>query len=113
MIEIRNDWNLEEINALFNMPFNDLLFMAHSIHREIFDPNQVQVSSLLNIKTGACSEDCSYCSQSSKYDTGLEREKLMEVEQEDTVLMVVRDEKIGIYDNDYEFYYVNKLGDLE
>ncbi len=81
MIEIRNDWNLEEINALFNMPFNDLLFMAHSIHREIFDPNQVQVSSLLNIKTGACSEDCSYCSQSSKYDTGLEREKLMEVEQ--------------------------------
>ena len=81
MIEIRNDWNLEEINALFNMPFNDLLFMAHSIHREIFDPNQVQVSSLLNIKTGACPEDCSYCSQSSKYDTGLEREKLMEVEQ--------------------------------
>ena len=81
MIEIRNDWNLEEINALFNMPFNDLLFMAHSIHREIFDPNQVQISSLLNIKTGACSEDCSYCSQSSKYDTGLEREKLMEVEQ--------------------------------
>ena len=81
MIEIRNDWKLEEIYALFNMPFNDLLFMAHSIHREIFDPNQVQVSSLLNIKTGACSEDCSYCSQSSKYDTGLEREKLMEVEQ--------------------------------
>jgi len=81
MIEIRNDWKLEEINALFNMPFNNLLFMAHSIHREIFDPNQVQVSSLLNIKTGACSEDCSYCSQSSKYDTGLEREKLMEVEQ--------------------------------
>ncbi len=81
MIEIRNDWSLEEINALFNTPFNDLLFMAHSIHREIFDPNQVQISSLLNIKTGACSEDCSYCSQSSKYDTGLEREKLMEVEQ--------------------------------
>ena len=81
MIEIRNDWNLEEINALFNMPFNDLLFMAHSIHREIFDPNQVQVSSLLNIKTGACPEDCSYCSQSSKYDTRLDREKLMEVEQ--------------------------------
>ncbi len=81
MVEIRNDWNLEEINALFNMPFNDLLFMAHSIHREIFDPNQVQVSSLLNIKTGACPEDCSYCSQSSKYDTDLDREKLMEVEQ--------------------------------
>ena len=63
------------------MPFNDLIFMAHSIHREVFDPNQVQVSSLLNIKTGACPEDCSYCSQSSKYDTGLEREKLMEIDQ--------------------------------
>jgi biotin synthase len=62
------------------MPFNDLLFSAHSIHRENFDPNKVQVSSLLNIKTGACPEDCSYCSQSSKYDTGLEREKLMEID---------------------------------
>ncbi len=80
MIEIRNNWHLDEINALFQMPFNDLLFMAHSIHREVFDPNQVQVSSLLNIKTGACPEDCSYCSQSSKYDTGLEREKLMEID---------------------------------
>ncbi len=65
------------------MPFNDLLFKAHTIHRAHFDPNSVQVSSLLNIKTGACPEDCSYCSQSSKYDTGLEREKLMEI---DTVL---------------------------
>jgi biotin synthase len=81
MIDIRNDWNIDEINALFQMPFNDLLFKAQVIHREVFDPNQVQVSSLLNIKTGACPEDCSYCSQSSKYDTGLEREKLMEIEQ--------------------------------
>ena len=81
MFEIKNDWKLDEISALFEMPFNDLLFKAHSIHREVFDPNQVQVSSLLNIKTGACPEDCSYCSQSSKYDTGLERESLMEIEQ--------------------------------
>ena len=81
MIEVRNDWQLDEIKALFEMPFSDLIFMAHSIHREVFDPNQVQVSSLLNIKTGACPEDCSYCSQSSKYDTGLEREKLMEIDQ--------------------------------
>ncbi len=81
MIELRNDWQINEIKALFELPFNDLLFMAHSIHREAFDPNKVQVSSLLNIKTGACPEDCSYCSQSSKYDTGLEREKLMEVEE--------------------------------
>jgi len=90
MIEIRNNWHLDEINALFQMPFNDLLFMAHSIHREVFDPNQVQVSSLLNIKTGACPEDCSYCSQSSKYDTGLEREKLMEI---DLVLQQAKEAK--------------------
>ncbi len=91
MIKIKNDWSLKEIKALFNMPFNDLLFMAHSIHREIFDPNQVQVSSLLNIKTGACPEDCSYCSQSSKYDTGLEREKLMEIEQVITQAMEAKE----------------------
>ncbi len=81
MIEVKNDWELDEIKALFELPFNDLLFKAHSIHRETFDPNKVQVSSLLNIKTGACPEDCSYCSQSSKYDTGLGREKLMEIDQ--------------------------------
>ena len=81
MIKSRNDWKLDEIIALFDLPFNDLLFKAHSIHRENFDPNLVQVSSLLNIKTGACPEDCSYCSQSSKYDTGLEREKLMEIDE--------------------------------
>ena len=81
MIKERNDWKLDEIKALFELPFNDLLFKAHSIHRENFDPNLVQVSSLLNIKTGACPEDCSYCSQSSKYDTGLEREKLMEIDE--------------------------------
>ncbi len=80
MAELRNDWTLKEVETLFALPFNDLLFQAHSIHRQNFDPNQVQVSSLLNIKTGACPEDCSYCSQSFKYDTGLEREKLMEVD---------------------------------
>jgi biotin synthase len=80
MKELRHDWTLAEVEALFALPFNDLLFQAHTLHRENFNPNQVQVSSLLNIKTGACPEDCSYCSQSSKYDTGLEREKLMEVD---------------------------------
>jgi biotin synthase len=83
MTKLKNDWTLAEVEALFALPFNDLLFKAHMLHRENFDPNAVQVSSLLNIKTGACPEDCSYCSQSSKYDTGLEREKLMEI---DTVL---------------------------
>jgi biotin synthase len=80
MTQLRNDWQMDEVQNLFDMPFNDLLFKAHTIHRDNFDPNYVQVSSLLNIKTGACPEDCSYCSQSSKYDTGLEREKLMEIE---------------------------------
>ena len=80
MTELRNDWTLAEVEALFALPFNDLLFKAHTIHRDNFNPNYVQVSSLLNIKTGACPEDCYYCSQSSKYDTGLEREKLMEID---------------------------------
>ncbi|WP_190600823.1 biotin synthase BioB [Candidatus Vesicomyidisocius sp. SY067_SCS001] len=80
MTQHRHNWTLKEVEALFTLPFNDLLFQAHSIHRKNFDPNQVQISSLLNIKTGACPEDCLYCSQSSKYDTGLEREKLMEID---------------------------------
>ncbi len=80
MTVLRNDWTIQEVEDLFALPFNDLLFQAHNIHRQNFDPNQVQVSSLLNIKTGACPEDCSYCSQSSKYDTRLEREKLMEID---------------------------------
>jgi biotin synthase len=81
MSKLKHDWTLKEINQLFSLPFNDLLFKAHSIHRENFNPNKVQVSSLLNIKTGACPEDCSYCSQSSKYNSGLKREKLMQIQQ--------------------------------
>ncbi len=80
MTQLKNNWSLAQVEALFALPFNDLLFQAHSIHRQNFNPNAVQISSLLNIKTGACPEDCSYCSQSSKYDTGLEREKLMEID---------------------------------
>ncbi|MDX9875490.1 MAG: biotin synthase BioB [Spongiibacteraceae bacterium] len=78
---LRHDWSRKEIEALFALSFNDLLFRAHSIHRQHFDPNQVQVSTLLSIKTGACPEDCKYCPQSNRYDTGLEAEKLMEVEK--------------------------------
>lgn len=78
---IRHDWRLEEIKALFELPFNDLLFKAQSTHRQNFDPNEVQVSTLLSIKTGACPEDCKYCSQSGHYNTELEKEKLMEVEK--------------------------------
>lgn len=79
--ELRHDWSRDEIEALFALPFNDLLFRAHSVHRAYFDPNAVQVSTLLSIKTGACPEDCAYCPQSNRYDTGLEVEKLMEVEK--------------------------------
>ncbi len=78
---IRHDWEVHEIEALLNKPFNDLLFDAQTLHRANFDPNQVQVSTLLSIKTGACPEDCGYCSQSSKYDTGLERERLMPLDE--------------------------------
>jgi biotin synthase len=75
--EVRNDWSLDEIRELFELPFNDLLFRAQTVHRRNFDPNRVQVSTLLSIKTGACAEDCAYCSQSARYDTGLARERLL------------------------------------
>ena len=77
MSELRNDWSKTEISTLFDLPFNDLLFQAQSTHREHFDPNQVQVSTLLSIKTGACPEDCGYCSQSAKNDAAVERERLL------------------------------------
>ena len=78
---IRNDWTKAEVEALFAMPFNDLLFNAQVVHRQHFDPNEVQVSTLLSIKTGACPEDCKYCPQSARYDTGLEKERLLEIEK--------------------------------
>ena len=78
---IRHDWTRDEVLALFNQPFNDLLFQAQVTHRQHFNPNEVQLSTLLSIKTGACPEDCKYCPQSARYDTGLEKEKLMAVEQ--------------------------------
>ncbi len=74
---LRHDWDLEEVRALFEMPFNDLIFRAQGVHRAHFDPNAVQISTLLNIKTGGCSENCGYCSQSAHHETGLEREALM------------------------------------
>lgn len=81
MSGLRNDWVRSEVEALFSLPFNDLLFQAQVVHRQNFDPNEVQVSTLCSIKTGACPEDCAYCPQSARYDTGLEREKLMAVEK--------------------------------
>ncbi len=74
-------WMVEEAEKIYNLPFNDLLFRAHSVHRANFDPNAVQMSRLLSIKTGGCAEDCGYCSQSAHAPTGLKASKLMEVER--------------------------------
>ncbi len=76
---VRHDWSLDTIQALFNLPFNDLVFTAQGIHRKHFDANAIQVSTLCNIKTGGCAEDCAYCSQSARYSTGVEKERMMEV----------------------------------
>ncbi len=78
---IRHNWTVAEVEALFALPFNDLLFQAQTVHRQHFNPNEVQVSTLLSIKTGACPEDCKYCPQSARYNTGLEKETLLEVEK--------------------------------
>ena len=79
--DLRHDWTRTEVRALFELPFNDLLFQAQQVHRQHFDANAVQVSTLLSIKTGACPEDCKYCSQSGHYDTGLDKEKLLAIEK--------------------------------
>ncbi len=78
---IRHDWTREQVEALFKLPFTDLLFQAQTVHRQHFNPSQVQISTLLSIKTGGCPEDCGYCPQSAKYDTGLKASKLMEVQK--------------------------------
>jgi biotin synthase len=77
---IRHDWQLDEVQALYALPFNELIFKAQTIHRENFDPNEIQVSSLLSIKTGSCSEDCGYCPQSARYDSDLTPEALMPID---------------------------------
>lgn len=90
--EIRHNWSVEQVKSLFALPFNDLLFQAQSTHRQHFNPNEVQVSTLLSIKTGACPEDCKYCPQSARYQTGLESERLLEVEK---VLERAREAKLA------------------
>ena len=76
----RLDWTVTEVAALYERPLMDLVYAAQCVHRRNFDPNEVQVSTLLSIKTGGCPEDCAYCPQSIRYDTGVEREELMSVE---------------------------------
>ncbi len=77
----KHDWQVEEVKALFALPFNDLIFKAAEIHRKNHDPNAVQISTLLSIKTGSCPENCKYCPQSAHYNTGLEKEALMETDK--------------------------------
>jgi biotin synthase len=83
----RHDWTRAEIGALFDLPFPELIFRAQSVHRANFDPAEVQISTLLSIKTGGCPEDCAYCPQSARYQTGVHAEKLMAL---DTVLAEAR-----------------------
>ena len=79
--ELRYDWTADEISALFDLPFNDLIFQAQQVHRQHFDPNKVQISSLLSIKTGKCPEDCAYCPQSVRHDAELTVDPLMPLDE--------------------------------
>lgn len=92
MVDIRHDWNHQQVNDLYELPFIELLYRAQTIHREYFNPNVVQLSRLLSIKTGTCPEDCAYCPQSGHYKTGLEKEKLLSV---DEVLNKAKEAKLG------------------
>jgi biotin synthase len=89
---LRHDWTRDEVRTLFALPFPELMFRAGLVHRENFDPTEVQISTLLSIKTGGCPEDCCYCPQSAKYDTGVKAEKLMSL---DAVLSEARVAKAG------------------
>lgn len=88
----RHDWTREEVRALFALPFPELMFRAALVHRENFEPSEVQISTLLSIKTGGCPEDCAYCPQSAKFETGVKAEKLMDL---DGVLAEARAAKAG------------------
>ncbi len=90
--DIRHDWTVAEAETLFSIPFNDLLFRAQNLHRKFFAANEVQISTLLSIKTGGCPEDCAYCPQSAHYETGTNRDPLMNI---DSVLAAAREAKHG------------------
>lgn len=92
---IRNDWSLDEILALFRLPLNDLVYQAQCCHREFFDPNQVQLSTLLNIKTGGCPEDCAYCPQSARYSTGVNAQPLMDINEVKTAAIQAKKQGAG------------------
>ncbi|HEX7643713.1 MAG TPA: biotin synthase BioB [Burkholderiaceae bacterium] len=87
---VAKTWSVEDIVALFNLPFNDLIFRAQQVHREHFDANEVELATLLSIKTGGCPEDCGYCPQAARYDTGVTAQKMLPL---DTVLQAAREAK--------------------
>lgn len=89
-LDQKNNWTLEELKARYNLPFNDLLWEAHQVHRKYHDPNKVQISTLMSVKTGGCPEDCKYCSQSIRYDTDIKLEKTLSL---DEVLKQAREAK--------------------
>ena len=88
----RHDWSIEEISNLYHLPFNDLLFQAHTSHRDYHNPNEVQVSTLLSIKTGACPEDCSYCPQSAHHNSEVNPERLLSLSEVVKHARAARDE---------------------
>ena len=83
----RARWSVDQVTALLELPFNDLIHRAHGVHREHFDPNAVQLSTLLSIKTGGCPEDCGYCPQAARYHTGVDNEDMLAV---DAVVVAAR-----------------------
>jgi biotin synthase len=87
----RSHWSVDEVETLFELPFSDLLYRAHGVHREHFDPNAVQLSTLLSVKTGGCPEDCAYCPQAARYHTGVASEEMLSVEQVVTAARLARD----------------------
>jgi len=89
--ELRHDWRRDELMALLKLPFNELMFRAQSVHRRFFDPNRVQVSTLLSIKTGACPEDCAYCPQSVHHEGNIERENLLALDEVLTAAQAAKD----------------------
>ena len=78
---VRHDWTVEEIRQIMDQPFNDLIFQAQTVHRMHFDPNEIQTSTLVNIKSGGCAEDCAYCSQSARNEAEVEKERMMAVQE--------------------------------
>jgi biotin synthase len=90
-VGVRNDWTVAEVSEIFDLPFMDLVFRAQSVHRAFQIPNTVQISTLLSIKTGACPEDCAYCPQSVRFDTGLEPSELLELQDVEARARAARD----------------------